>query len=76
MRTSHTTTSGRYWSTALARSDLWALGCVLYELATLRHAFQAASMKNLILKIIRGSYPPVHCRYSYDIRWHNNCSGT
>ena len=25
-------------------------------------------MKNLILKIIRGSYPPVSPKYSYDIR--------
>ena len=50
------------------KSDLWAMGCVLYEMATLKHAFQAGSMKNLILKIIRGSYPPIHSRYSYDLR--------
>jgi serine/threonine protein kinase len=50
------------------KSDLWSLGCVLYELVSLRHAFQAASMKALVLKIIRGSYPPVHSRYTYDIR--------
>ena len=50
------------------KSDLWALGCVLYEMATLKHAFQAGSMKNLILKIIRGSYPPISSRYSYDLR--------
>ena len=30
---------------------------------------QAGSMKNLVLKIIRGSYPPVHSRYSYDLRF-------
>ena len=50
------------------KSDLWALGCVLYEMSTLKHAFQAGSMKNLILKIIRGSYPPITSRYSYDLR--------
>ena len=50
------------------KSDLWAMGCVLYEMATLKHAFQAGSMKNLILKIIRGSYPPINSRYSYDLR--------
>ena len=50
------------------KSDLWALGCVLYEMSTLKHAFQAGSMKNLILKIIRGSYPPISSRYSYDLR--------
>ncbi|XP_071481293.1 serine/threonine-protein kinase Nek1-like [Diadema antillarum] len=50
------------------KSDIWALGCVLYEILTLKHAFEAGNMKNLVLKIIRGSYPPVSPRYSYDIR--------
>ena len=50
------------------KSDLWAMGCVLYEMATLKHAFKAGSMKNLVLKILRGSYPPVHSRYTYDLR--------
>ena len=44
------------------------MGCVLYEMATLKHAFKAGSMKNLVLKILRGSYPPVHSRYTYDLR--------
>nr|XP_039265484.1 serine/threonine-protein kinase Nek1-like [Styela clava] len=50
------------------KSDVWALGCVLYEVLTLKHAFEAGNMKNLVLKIIRGSYPPVPPRYSYDLR--------
>ena len=50
------------------KSDLWALGCVLYEMTTLRHAFEAGCMKNLILKIIRGSYPPISPTYTYDLR--------
>ncbi|XP_074651096.1 serine/threonine-protein kinase Nek1-like isoform X2 [Tubulanus polymorphus] len=50
------------------KSDVWSLGCVLYELTTLKHAFEAGNMKNLVLKIIRGSYPPVSPRYSYDLR--------
>jgi hypothetical protein len=29
-------------------------GCVLYELATLRHAFDAGNMHALVLKIMRG----------------------
>ncbi len=28
----------------------------------------AGCLKNLILKIIRGSYPPISSRYSYDLR--------
>ncbi|XP_072040813.1 serine/threonine-protein kinase Nek1-like isoform X1 [Amphiura filiformis] len=50
------------------KSDIWALGCVLYELCTLKHAFEAGNMKNLVLKIIRGSYPPLSPRYTYDLR--------
>nr|XP_054755048.1 serine/threonine-protein kinase Nek1-like isoform X3 [Lytechinus pictus] len=50
------------------KSDIWALGCVLYETLTLKHAFEAGNMKNLVLKIIRGSFPPVSPRYSYEIR--------
>ncbi|XP_052442743.1 serine/threonine-protein kinase Nek1 isoform X6 [Carassius gibelio] len=50
------------------KSDIWALGCVLYEMCTLKHAFEAGNMKNLVLKIIRGSYPPVSVHYSQDLR--------
>ncbi|XP_076446398.1 uncharacterized protein LOC143283892 [Babylonia areolata] len=50
------------------KSDIWSLGCVLYELTTLKYAFEAGNMKNLVLKIIRGSYLPVSNQYSYDLR--------
>lgn len=50
------------------KSDIWSLGCVLYELATLKHAFEAGNMKNLVLKICRGSYPPVPNKYSFELR--------
>nr|KAF6481236.1 NIMA related kinase 1 [Molossus molossus] len=50
------------------KSDIWALGCVLYEMCTLKHAFEAGNMKNLVLKIISGSFPPVSLHYSFDLR--------
>uniref|UniRef100_A0A663M8B3 non-specific serine/threonine protein kinase n=1 Tax=Athene cunicularia TaxID=194338 RepID=A0A663M8B3_ATHCN len=50
------------------KSDIWALGCVLYEMCTLKHAFEAGNMKNLVLKIISGPFPPVSMHYSYDLR--------
>ena len=28
------------------KSDIWAMGCVLYELATLKHAFEAGMVKH------------------------------
>jgi len=41
------------------RSDIWSLGCLLYEICTLKHAFDANNMKMLIHKIVRSSYTPV-----------------
>ena len=50
------------------KSDIWALGCILYEMAALKHAFVAGNMKNLIVKIIRGSYPQLPSHYGSDLR--------
>ena len=41
------------------KSDVWALGCVLYEMCTLKHAFNGKSMCQLVLKILKGKYPPI-----------------
>ena len=38
---------------------MWALGCVLYEMCTLNHAFDGKSMCALVLKILKGKYPPI-----------------
>lgn len=35
------------------KSDVWALGCVLFELCTLKHAFDANNLLGLIFKIMR-----------------------
>lgn len=40
----------------------------MYELTTLNHAFDANSMKGLVLKILRGTYPPIPSNYSNDLR--------
>ena len=39
------------------KSDVWALGCCVYEMATLEHAFTAGDISSLVLKIIRGHTP-------------------
>jgi serine/threonine protein kinase len=41
------------------KSDVWALGCILYELCTLRHAFEGRNMCALVLRIVKGKYPPI-----------------
>lgn len=41
------------------KSDVWALGCVLFELASLRYAFTATNMKLLITKITTGDHTPL-----------------
>ncbi|OMJ92710.1 hypothetical protein SteCoe_4454 [Stentor coeruleus] len=50
------------------KSDIWSLGCVLYEMVTLRHAFDASSMKGLVVKILRGTYPPIPSCYSQNLK--------
>ena len=42
-----------------ARSDLFALGCVLYEMATGKKAFSGTSQASLIGAIMSGSPPPI-----------------
>ncbi|EHB13093.1 Serine/threonine-protein kinase Nek3 [Heterocephalus glaber] len=51
------------------KSDIWSLGCILYELCTLKHPFQANSWKNLILKICQGSIHPLPPHYSYELQY-------
>ncbi len=37
-------------------------------MVTLKHAFDASSMKGLVLKILRGTYPQIPSHYSNDLR--------
>lgn len=50
------------------KSDIWALGCVLYEICNLKHAFTAQSLNGLAVKIIKGNYLPITTKYSKPLR--------
>lgn len=43
-----------------SKSDVWALGCILYELCTLKKPFNAFNQAALCMKIIEGKYIPLN----------------
>nr|XP_045242008.1 serine/threonine-protein kinase Nek4 isoform X9 [Macaca fascicularis] len=49
------------------KSDVWALGCCVYEMATLKHAFNAKDMNSLVYRIIEGKLPPMPRDYSPEL---------
>ena len=50
------------------KSDIWSLGCVLYEMCALTRAFQAPTLPALVLKIMKGHYQPLPSHYSKDLK--------
>ena len=49
------------------KSDVWALGCILYELCTYQHPFTARSQGGLILKILNDHPKPINNYYSKEL---------
>lgn len=49
------------------KSDIWALGCILYELITFCHPFTASNQAALFIKILHGNYTPLPESTSQDL---------
>ena len=49
-------------------TDIWSLGVILYEMCALQPPFNGDSLRDLALKIVRGSYSPIPGHYSKELR--------
>ncbi|XP_051255307.1 serine/threonine-protein kinase Nek11 [Dicentrarchus labrax] len=50
-----------------SKSDIWALGCLLYEMCSLTHAFQGPNFLSVVMKIVEGETPTLPSGYSQEL---------
>ena len=50
------------------KSDIWAIGCILYELCTYKRPFNAKSQGALILKILNNTPEKINSVYSLELQ--------
>ena len=50
------------------KCDIWSVGCIIYEMASLHVPFRGVSMQNLYKNVLRGIYQQIPSRYSDDLK--------
>ena len=51
-----------------SKSDIWSLGCVIYEICALVPPFRADDMNGLFKRVLKGSYTQIPNHYSMELR--------
>ncbi len=41
------------------KSDVWSLGCILYEMTAMKRPFEGSDIRQLVMRILRGAVPPI-----------------
>ena len=49
------------------KSDVWAMGCVFYEMLAGKPAFGGENLSRVVLKVLKGSYDPLPSCYSPEL---------
>lgn len=50
------------------KTDIFSLGCLMYELCMLKHPYDGRDMKDLSRNVLKGVYQPISEIYSVDLR--------
>uniref|UniRef100_A0A915D7U9 non-specific serine/threonine protein kinase n=1 Tax=Ditylenchus dipsaci TaxID=166011 RepID=A0A915D7U9_9BILA len=50
------------------KSDIWSMGCVLYELVELKKAYDGDSFPSIVLRITRGKHGPISAEVSSQMK--------
>ncbi|XP_059124495.1 serine/threonine-protein kinase Nek11 isoform X1 [Peromyscus eremicus] len=56
-----------------AKSDIWSLACILYEMCCMDHAFAGSSFLSVVLNIVEGNTPSLPERYPRELNTIMEC---